>query len=59
MLSVGLTMSKATMKGRKMKLQFCLLLMALTGCGNDNHDPSKPILLTQFLVQKSMIALFQ
>jgi len=40
MLSVESTMSKATMKGRKMKLLLCFLLMTLVGCGDDNHDPS-------------------
>ena|ERR1700722_15334662 len=40
MLSVESTMGKATMKGRKMRLLLCFLLMALVGCSNDNRDPS-------------------
>lgn len=40
MLSVESTMNKATMKGRKMKLLLCFLLIALAGCANDNHHPS-------------------
>lgn len=34
------TMNKATMKGNKMKLLLCFLLMALAGCGHDNQGPS-------------------